>query len=324
MAGFELYAPRTPRDRRTWTAVIVVLGVVFFVIASLIPFIPFIVEQIAATAANPELAKHPVQPTIGIVEMFLPTALQIAFILFWVVVFERRAPAKIGFNEKALPRFVRGFLVGCAFLVAVVGGLWAVGVYQVDNWAVWARPSGMAFLTIGVYALLFMVQGSSEETFMRGWLMGTVASRHGIIWAVIINSIIFGAMHLLNIKPSPELFAGAGNVALFGIFISLYAARERSIWGVCGWHAAWNWLLGVGFGLEVSGLNMKVTPLIVDLKDTPGQPWWLSGGSWGPEASVFTTVVLLVGIIVLIRKGALKPGNSYPAPVSEAPEQAFT
>jgi hypothetical protein len=63
--------------------------------------------------------------------------------------------------------------------------------------------------------------------------------------------------------------------------------------------------------------------LIVDLKDTPGQPWWLSGGSWGPEASVFTTVVLLVGIIVLIRKGALKPGNSYPAPVSEAPEGAF-
>ncbi len=323
MAGFELYAAREPRDRRTWTAAIIVLGIVFFVIASIIPFIPFLVKQIAAVHANPELAKHPARPVIGLMEMFLPTALQIVFILLWVAVFERRVPAKIGFNEKAFPRFARGFLVGCAFLVAVVGGLWAVGVYQVDNWAVWSRPDAMAFLTIGGYALLFMVQGSSEETFMRGWLMGTTASRHGIVWAVVINAIVFGLMHLGNITPSPELFAGAGNVALFGVFISLYAARERSIWGVCGWHAAWNWLLGVGFGLEVSGLKLKVTPLVVDLKDAPGQPWWLSGGTWGPEASVFTTIVLLVGIIVLIGKGALKPGNSYPAPVSQTPEEAL-
>ena len=324
MAGFELYAARATRDRRTWTAAIIVLGIVFMVVASIIPFIPFIIKQMSAVAANPELAKHPVRPTIGVIEMFLPTGLQIAFILLWVAVFERRVPAKIGFNDKAFPRFARGFGIGCAFLVTVVGGLWAVGVYQVDNWAVWARPDATAFLTVGGYALLFMLQGSSEETFMRGWLMGTVASRQGIVWAVVINSIVFGLLHLGNITPSPELFGGAANVALFGVFISLYAARERSIWGVCGWHAAWNWLLGVGFGLEVSGLKLKVTPLIVDLKDAPGQPWWLSGGSWGPEASVFTTVVLLVGIIVLIWKGALKPGNSYPAPVSGAPEQAFT
>ncbi len=311
MAGFELYAPREVRDRRTWTAAIIILGVVFIIVASVLPFIPFILERIAAVRTNPELARHMQPPAIGIVEMFLPTGLLIFFILAWVMVFERRKPAAIGFNEKALPRFARGFLIGCAFLVAVVGGLWATGVYQVDNWAVWARPSAMTFLTIAGYALLFMIQGSSEETFMRGWLMGTVSSRHGIAWAVFINSIVFGAMHLGNIKPSPELWGGAGNVALFGVFISLYAARERSIWGVYGWHAAWNWLLGVGFGLEVSGLNLKVTPLVVDLKDAPGQPWWLTGGSWGPEASVFTTVVLLVGIIVLIRKGALRPGNSY-------------
>lgn len=324
MAGFELYAPRQAKDRRTWTAAIIVLGIVFMVVASIIPFIPFIFKMAADIKAHPELAKHPQAPTIGIVEMFLPTGLQILFILAWVMVFERRVPAKIGFNEKAFPRFARGFLIGCGFLVTVVGGLWAVGVYQVDTWAVWGKPSAAAFLTIGGYALLFMVQGSSEETFMRGWLMGTVSSRHGIVWAVVINSIVFGALHLGNIKPSPELWGGAGNVALFGVFISLYAARERSIWGVCGWHAAWNWLLGVGFGLEVSGLNLKVTPLVVDLKDAPGQPWWLSGGTWGPEASIFTTVVLLIGIIVLIWKGALRPGNSYPAPVSVAPEEAFT
>ncbi len=314
MSGFELYAPRTQRHRRTWTWAIIVLGMVFMTIASVVPFIPFILERIQAVKANPALAHEVVKPTIGVLEMFLPTALQIVFILAWVLVFERRSPATIGFNAKALLRFVRGFAIGCGFLIVVVCGLWAVGVYQVDKPGVIAAPTAAAVLTILGYAGLFMIQGSSEETFMRGWLMGTVSSRHGIIWAVVINSIVFGALHLGNIKMSPELLSGAGNVALFGVFISLYACKERSIWGVCGWHAAWNWLLGIGFGLEVSGLNMKVAPLVVDLKDAPNQPWWLTGAAWGPEASIFTTIVLLIGIAFLIWKGALKPGESYATP----------
>ena len=149
---------------------------------------------------------------------------------------------------------------------------------------------------------------------MRGWLMQIVASRHGVVWGVIINSIVFGALHLGNIKPSPAMYAGCANVALFGVFISLYAARERSLWGVCGWHAAWNWFLGVGFGLEVSGIHMDVEPLVVDLKDAPHAAWWLSGGEWGPEASVVATAVLLAGIVYLLVRGALTPGDSYGGP----------
>jgi len=101
---------------------------------------------------------------------------------------------------------------------------------------------------------------------------------------------------------------GLLNIVLFGVFISLYAVREGSLWGVCGWHAAWNWLLGLGFGLEVSGMKIDSLPLITDLTGAPGAAWWLTGASFGPEASLVTTAVPLAGTVVL------RPGGRTPGP----------
>ncbi|MFT4077668.1 MAG: type II CAAX endopeptidase family protein [Asticcacaulis sp.] len=322
MAGIELYAPRTERTRRTWTWAIIVLTIMMTSVFQILTLLPFIIKTSLAIQANPALAKQPIQPDVGAVEMFFMTAPLIGFILLWAWLFERRKPAAIGFNGRALWRLGRGYLIGSAFLTFIVCGLWALGVYQVEKPGVIMSFNLAGFVPIIGYAFVFLVQGASEETAMRGWLMATVASRHGIVWGVIINAVIFGALHLLNAQPSPALFAGCANVALFGVFISLYALKERSLWGVCAWHGAWNWLLGVGFGLEVSGLNLKVAPLIVDLKDNPSAPWWLSGGSWGPEASLLTTAVLAGGITWLVWKGALKSENGYPAP-QKAVETTF-
>ena len=109
-----------------------------------------------------------------------------------------------------------------------------------------------------------------------------------------------------NIEPSKELYVGLANIVLFGLFISLYAVREGSLWGVCGWHAAWNWLLGLGFGLEVSGMKIDSLPLITDLTAAQGAAWWLTGAAFGPEASLVTTAVLLLGTIVLVVRGRTK------------------
>ncbi|ESQ82109.1 hypothetical protein AEAC466_18395 [Asticcacaulis sp. AC466] len=312
MAGFELYAPRKASHRRTWTWAIIVLTVIMTFASQIAALLPYIIKTAMAVQANPALGKGVPPPEIDPLALFFMTAPVIGMILLWVWLFERRGPATIGFNGKAFLRVARGYLIGAGFLAFVVCSLWALGVYEVEKPGVLMAPSLAGLMPILGYAVAFLIQGSSEETAMRGWLMGTVSSRLGIIWAVIINSIVFGAMHLLNVKPSPEMFAGCANVALFGIFISLYAVKERSIWGVCGWHGAWNWLLGVGFGLEVSGINLKVAPLVVDLKDAPNAAWWLSGGKWGPEASILTTAVLAAGIAWLIWKGALKQMDGQP------------
>lgn len=125
----------------------------------------------------------------------------------------------------------------------------------------------------------------------------------GFVLAVISNSLVFSLLHGFNIAPSKELVFRLINILLFGLYISVYAIREQSLWGVCGWHAAWNWLLGVGFGLEVSGQRLDVTPLVVDLASTDAVPWFITGGQFGPEASLVTMLVLLIAIAITRLRG---------------------
>jgi len=310
MAGIELYAPRKANHRRTWTAAAVVLSIVFITLGQLLGIIPAMttgfIGQDGATNDWPQLA-------YVLVVLF---GLGAAITMAWVILFEKRSLATIGLNGQGAMRFGRGFLIGLAFLGGVVGIIWALGGYSIEAGGAFTTAAvGAALLPIAVLLFGFIIQGATEEIIMRGWLMQLVASRHGLVLAVVINSLVFGLLHGGNIAPSRELFLGLANIALFGVFISLYAAREGSIWGVCGWHAAWNWLLGLGFGLEVSGQAIETAPLITDLATTQAVPWWVTGAAFGPEGSVVTTAVLLIGSVFL---GLRFRSKGYPVETAPA------
>ena len=309
MTGIELYAGRKRRHRRTWTLAAIVLGAVFMVAGQLGAYLPAIaagfISPGGGTDGWPQLAY----------ELAAAFGLGSVLVLLWAWLFERRGPSALGFNGSGPVRFARGYLIGLAFLLAVIGVIWIAGGYQVEGPGAFGSAAvGAALLPIGVLLLGFIVQGSSEELLFRGWLMQLIASRHGLWIAVVANSVLFALAHAGNIEPSRELYVGLVNIVLFGLFISLYAAREGSLWGVCGWHAAWNWLLGLGFGLEVSGMKIETLPLIADLTAAPGAAWWLTGGDFGPEASFVTTAVLLIGAVVLALRGRTRDHGVEAAP----------
>jgi hypothetical protein len=52
--------------------------------------------------------------------------------------------------------------------------------------------------------------------------------------------------------------------------------------------------MSTGFGLEVSGIKLETGALIVDLASVSSVPWWITGGKFGPEASLVTTAFLAV------------------------------
>lgn len=298
MAGIELYAQRKRRHRRTWTLAAIVLGAVFMVGGQLGALLPAIATGFVSPGGGsdgwPQTAY----------ELAAAFGLGSILVLLWARLFERRGPSALGLNAGGPIRFVRGYLIGLAFLLTVIGVIWLAGGYVVEGAGAFGSAAvGAALLPIGVLMLGFVIQGSSEELLFRGWLMQLIASRHGLWIAVVANSALFALAHAGNIEPSKELYVGLANIVLFGLFISLYAVREGSLWGVCGWHAAWNWLLGLGFGLEVSGTVIETTPLITDLTGAPGAAWWLTGGDFGPEASFVTTAVLLIGTVVLVARG---------------------
>jgi len=300
MAGIELYAPRSPRYRRAWTAAAMILAVVFIVLGQVIATVPGMVFGFMSPAGG-------MIGWQGTAYTLFSFAFIAAITVAWVMLFERRGLASIGFNGAGPKRFLRGYAVGLAFLLGVVGVIAALGGYSVQGAGAFGSADVVAALVPIVVLLLgFIIQGSTEEIVTRGWLMSVIASRHGLAWGLGLSSILFGLLHAANISPSPELLTGVLNVVLFGVLIGLYAAREGSLWGACGWHAAWNWLLGLGFGLEVSGQVIETTPLVVDLATRSETPWWITGGAFGPEGGVVTTAFLLVGSAVLLWRGRTK------------------
>ncbi|MBX3478744.1 MAG: CPBP family intramembrane metalloprotease [Brevundimonas sp.] len=298
MSGVELYAPRRARHRRTWTAAALALVLVFAIAGQALGVLPAVMAGFIDLKGG---ARDWPQVVYLLIVGFGAAAL-VTFA--WVWLFERRGLREIGFNSRGAVRFLRGYGVGLAFLCVVVGIIAAIGGYTVEGpGALGTAAAGAALVPILALMAGFIIQGSTEEILFRGWLMQVIASRHGIWLALILNSVVFSLMHAGNIEPSRELWLGLANIVLFGVFISLYALREGSLWGVCGWHAAWNWLLGVGFGLEVSGQPLPTSPLVVDLATNAQTPWWLTGAAFGPEASVITTGVLVVGSAVLLLRG---------------------
>jgi hypothetical protein len=118
---------------------------------------------------------------------------------------------------------------------------------------------------------------------------------------VLLSSLIFAALHLLN----PNLsWVAVLNLVLVGIFLALWALWEGGIWGVCGFHISWNWAQGNLFGFEVSGQSVQGGILFNLMETGPGI---ITGDAFGPEAGLAVTAVLIIGIIItvtLLRKNA--------------------
>ena len=287
--GLELYANREEHHRRTWTLPAIVLILVFFILGELIAY-----AALSIPGVRDIVPKGSWQSTAY--QMFFGFGFGALLCFAWVRFFERRGLDTIGFSAGGLRLYGKGLLLGFGFITAVVVCIYLLGGYQVEATGIGQHFSLGALLALIFLFIGFMVQGATEEIFMRGWLFQLLTSRYGIVVGIIGNMLMFSALHAGNITFSTELMIGLFNIVLVAIMLSFYALKEGTLWGVCAWHSAWNWLLGVGFGLEVSGQSLKVVPLFIDLKNADNTPVWLNGGAFGPEASVVTSVILLIGI----------------------------
>lgn len=225
--------------------------------------------------------------------LVIPFAFLIGLIALWVAVVERRSPLTLGFEIKdALPRYALGAAIGLlAFCLAVA--IMAVAGYVAFETGP-AHLQGVPALGGAVVVMIgWIVQGAGEEVLCRGWLLQVVGARWNVWAGIIVSSSIFSILHALN--PNVSAIALV-NIFLVGIFMSLYVLREGSLWGICAWHSAWNWIQGNGLGFEVSG-TPALGGTIVNLTETG--PDAVTGGEFGPEAGLAVTLVIVVGIVLL-------------------------
>lgn len=147
--------------------------------------------------------------------------------------------------------------------------------------------------TFGIFSafVFYMFQGTWEELVMRSYLMPNFAKVIGDRWAIIITSVIFAALHGAN--PNAQ-FLPIFNLFLFGLAFAIIYYKTGSLW-ICGvGHGFWNFTMGHLYGAEVSGTIVKDS--IFKSIPQAGKEF-ISGGLFGYEGSIITTVV---GIILII------------------------
>ena len=140
----------------------------------------------------------------------------------------------------------------------------------------------------------FAFQSGVEEFIFRGWLLSTATRRWNLTAGFIASSAAFTFLHFSPHQPVREIVMAF----TFGLFACAWAWRAGSIWGVMGWHAGWNWFTGVGFGVPITGLDVKLPALLVQL--TPSASDVLTGGHAGPESSVLTIGLLAAATLLLL------------------------
>jgi membrane protease YdiL (CAAX protease family) len=141
------------------------------------------------------------------------------------------------------------------------------------------------------WSIAFLCVGLGEEFAFRGYLQYTLTTGMGFWPAGILMSALFGLAHTGN--PGESKF-GLLSVVCFGILFCFILRRTGNLWWVVGFHAGWDWGQTFFYGVPDSGL----APYHNLLNSSFRGPAWLTGGSVGPEASIFTpTVLLLVGIL---------------------------
>ncbi len=205
-------------------------------------------------------------------------------------------------------QFILGCLVAGGLTVLAVAPIYFLGRFRfIQLWSSHLLPN------LGVLGVMLLMSALAEELVFRGYPFQHLERDIGAAPAVVIFSILYGALHLLN--PHASLW-GAANSVLFGILLSISYLRTRALWLPWGIHFAWNAALGFGWGLPVSGFRVFNLWLVTDVFGPP----WLTGGAYGIEGSACGTLAFLIGILLLWKL----PLSVLPQPVvHRAPEAAL-
>jgi len=218
----------------------------------------------------------------------IPTAICLLVCSLVMGRIEKRGLGDYGLSTRrgAGKHFLWGLLWGLCVFSGVIVLIAALHGFSFGGLAL----HGLALLQYAsLWAFGFLLVGFVEEFLYRGYVQFTLAQAIGFWPAAVLCSLTFGAVHLLN--PGENL-AGALEVFLFAIFACLTLRRTGNLWFAIGFHAAGDYAETFLFSVRDSGYAASGTLLNSSLHG----PAWLTGAKVGPEASVFSMLMLCVAM----------------------------
>ena len=237
-------------------------------------------------------------PLIGVAIAVAMALVVMAVYVAWGKWIERREV-----TELSLPGAGREWAIGGLIGVVLYAGcvllLMLFGMYRIE---------GLNPLSYMIPAAAMAVKSSVfEELLFRGVLFRSVEDMAGSWIAIIVSSLVFGFLHLLN---PDATFAGATYIAIeAGLLLAAAYLVTRRLWMAIGFHMLWNYVQSAVFSGIVSG-GVSLPGLFQAKIEGPSL---YTGGSFGMEQSVFALVLCTITGVVMLAM-AVRRGHLMPAP----------
>ena len=259
----------------------------------------------------------------------LHPALRVLLYVIALAVVNRIAFAAVATLLPSIHGWLLDLLEGGVYLVGVLALTWAflryldrqplasLGLQRIN----WLRNLGIGLgVGAGLMVLLFLIMVAAgwlsaelaspgalpllasalswaalsfvEELTFRGYIMQGLAKAWAMPVAVLISSVLFGLVHIID--PEVQVLAIV-NVCAAGVFLALAYLVTSSLWFPAGIHIGWNLTEINVLGLPGSG---HTEPSL--LHTTVSGPDLTTGGAFGPEGGLLGLAVWLFGIVLLL------------------------
>lgn len=253
-----------------------------------------VLTQIDPAAMNPDEFSAVQSSPAMLLVMQLGSLIGLLITLF---IFTRLPPGKdylqLGITgEKVLKDMGIGLLAGAmlillSFLAIYLSG--SIGSLELN--------SAFSIQELALWLIIYLIVAFVEELMFRGYFLNVFTERFPPVIAILITALLFGCLHFLN--PSFG-WPGFLNISLAGILMGLVFYYRGTVWLAVGLHFGWNFVQGTILGFNVSGVEAET---IFQLQLSGNE--LLSGGEFGLEGSLLTTLVCLCAIFLIYYSGRL-------------------
>lgn len=216
-------------------------------------------------------------------------------LLYWKVI-EKKPLAEMGLSKK-----ISTYFMGIAVSVLLLA-LSVVTIVKTGN----IKYQGI-FENVDIFMIIlltggFMIQGATEEILCRGLVLHALKEKTSLLTAVIVSTILFILPHWSSLFAGEMIYAVIGviNLILISVIFSFLTICFKSIWAACGLHSFWNAILYSVLGLNLSG-NEETVTAIFNMQSVGDNIW--NGSIYGIEASVATTIVLAIAVVLFFVMG---------------------
>ncbi len=217
--------------------------------------------------------------------------------IIFVKIESNRGVETLGITKKVGHIFV-GALISLISLSVILAILFGLGQIKFNG-----LSSNADYFMIALFVGGFLVYSTAEEVMCRGFIETRLHSRFNINVCVWVSFFAFCLPHIPHLFEDGWKFGAVGlvNLLLISYIFSLLLDEFDNVYACSGFHAFWYILC-----YSVIGDNLSGTPSSTSILSFSSKFGLLTGGEFGLQASVVTTAILALLLVVLITLVNLK------------------